>query len=87
MTTTLGLATPPGLLHDTRAGWYLLAANRVVECGPFPDQETAERAAVWMDERGEGANPAPWTPRYSRSGLTVGSRWRPTRRPAGQGAV
>lgn len=77
----------PGLLTDTRTGWYLLARNNVVECGPFPDEATAERAAAWMDERGEGVNPSPWRPLFSGTGLRVGSRWRPARRPAGQVAV
>lgn len=87
MTPTATAATPPGLLADTRTGWYLIAANRRVEAGPFPTREAARRAARWMDEQGEGVNPAPWRPLFSRSGLLVGSRWRPARKPSGQSAV
>lgn len=76
----------PGVLQGTRTGWYLIAANQRVEAGPFADELEANAAAVWMDEHARGVNPAPWSPLFSRTGLQIGSRWRPTR-PAGQAPV
>lgn len=57
-------------------GWYLVSANTRVEAGPFATPEAAERAAEWMDELALGVHPKPWVPRYSNTGLLVGSRVR-----------
>lgn len=86
MLTAAATDTPPGLLEGTRSGWYLIAANSRVEVGPFADEDTAARAARWLEDRGLGVYPSPWSPRFSRTGLAVGSRWRPAR-PARQRTV
>lgn len=57
-------------------GWYLIAANLRVEAGPFIAVEDAMSAAVWLDDQSEGVHPAPWAPRYSTTGLLIGSRIR-----------
>lgn len=72
----------PGVLGDTRRGWYLIAENNRVEAGPFPDEDAAQRGAVWLEVSGRGVNPSPWRPLFSRTGLRIGSRWRPTRHGA-----
>jgi hypothetical protein len=61
-------------------GWYLVAVNTRVEAGPFLTPRDAERAADWLDDNALGVHPAPWTPRYSATGLLVGSRVRDRRR-------
>lgn len=78
--TTCELVPVPGLDTRHRPGWYLVSeeANRV-ECGPFSDAATAERAAAWMEEHGYGVFPSPWVPYKSRNGLLIGSRMRPPR--------
>lgn len=57
-------------------GWYLVSSNTRVEAGPFVSLEVAEAAAEWMLDNAMGVHPAPWEPRYSSSGLLVGSRVR-----------
>lgn len=57
-------------------GWYLVAANRRVEAGPFASRLAALAAARWMDDHGRGVNPAPWQPVQSRTRLMVGARYR-----------
>lgn len=69
----------PHLVPGGGPGWYLVAANTVVEAGPFPGIIAALNAAAWMHWRGRGVNPAPWLPVWS-SGLVVGSRRRSTPR-------
>lgn len=69
----------PGTLSGTRTGWYLVAANRRVEAGPFATEQDAHDAAWWLEDRGRGVNPSPWVPQFSRTGLQIGSRWRPAR--------
>lgn len=57
-------------------GWYLVSVNTRVEAGPFATPELALRAADWMEDMCLGVHPAPWEPRYSSTGLLVGSRVR-----------
>jgi hypothetical protein len=57
-------------------GYYLIAANDRVEAGPFPSLVACLRAMAWMDDHAMGVHPAPWTTRYSRNGLLIGSRIR-----------
>lgn len=57
-------------------GWYLVAANDRVECGPFLSEIDAAAATWWLDEHGMGVHPAPWVLRFSRTGLMIGSRIR-----------
>lgn len=64
-------------------GWYLIAANRRVEAGPFSTQEEAEAVASYMDEHSLGVNPSPWRPAFSPRGLTIGTRVRATRHKVG----
>lgn len=66
----------PGVLPGGGPGWYLVAENTRVEAGPFPDRETADAAARWLDDHGRGVNPWPWRSVRSRQGLIVGSRYR-----------
>lgn len=57
-------------------GWYLVAANTRVEAGPFLTEDSAAHAAAWLDDQALGVHPEPYVPRYSASGLIVGSRIR-----------
>ena len=57
-------------------GWYLVSSNTRVEAGPFATPADAEKAAAWMEELGLGVHPSPWEPRWSATGLLVGSRVR-----------
>lgn len=76
----------PGVLVGQRDGWYLIAANNRVEAGPFDSEEQAVDGAYFLEVVSGGVHPSPWFPRFSRTGLQVGSRWRATR-PARQVAV
>ena len=57
-------------------GWFLIAANKRVESGPYEDERAALDAAFWMEDNGYGVHPLPWTPRHSATGLIIGSRSR-----------
>ena len=62
-------------------GWYLVAANDRVEAGPFLTEDAALWAGDWLEDQCLGVHPAhedgpPYLPRYSASGLLVGSRVR-----------
>ncbi len=57
-------------------GWYLVGQNARVECGPYPTPEAAEAAASWLHDNSLGVHPSPWEPRWSGTGLLVGSRVR-----------
>lgn len=61
-------------------GWYLVGRNERVEAGPFLTALSARYAADWLDDNGLGVHPGPWEPRYSTTGLIVGSRIRDRRR-------
>ena len=63
-------------------GWFLVSTNGRVEAGPFLTEETAFHSADWLEDNGLGVHPAPWTPRWSSSGLLIGSRVRDRRRLA-----
>jgi len=71
---TCGLPAPGSLPHGP--GWYLVAANEVVEAGPFATADEAHAAAGWLDEQGLGVNPYPWEPVFSLRGVVVGARRR-----------
>ena len=58
-------------------GWYLIAANDRVECGPFASMAAALRAGAWLEDNGMGVHPGPWTLRWSATGLLIGSRTKP----------
>lgn len=73
----------PGVLPGNGPGWYLIAANKIVELGPFASDEDAQFAAEWMDNHGWGRNPAPWTPCWSPRGMTLDTRKRNRRRSVG----
>lgn len=58
------------------AGWYLVASNTRVEAGPFLTKDAAWHAALWMEDESLGVHPGPYRPRYSATGLLIGSRVR-----------
>lgn len=70
----------PGPRRTTGPGWYLVARNMRVEAGPFTSTEEADHYAQWMDENSMGVNPAPWRPRWSPTGLLIGTRVKPRER-------
>lgn len=70
----------PGVGREGDPGWYLIAANKIVELGPFASETAAEAGAHWMDLHGYGRNPAPWTPTWSPRGMTLDTRKRNRRK-------
>lgn len=57
-----------------------MAANSRVEAGPFATDVDAKEGAVWLDDECLGVHPGPYVPRYSATGLLIGSRVRERRK-------
>lgn len=62
-------------------GYFLVAANKRVECGPFDTEQDASKAAEWLEDQSLGVHPYPWRVVYTPVGLLVGSKCRAASEP------
>lgn len=63
---------PSDLLAPWGPGWYVVAADRAAEAGPFRSRDDALTWGEHLEDNGYGVHPGPYSPHHSAEPLVIG---------------